>query len=581
MDQDYNEPAALALSDVVHDEPLPDDHQHHHLHSIPVSSPSRPHSPPAPSPFQHQPSAHALRAPHELQYSSPGSDDHPHDHGHILDPALSAEGMHVFAMEQLERDLSTFLHQNPSVHLGAASRLEGEQDSASSSDLHSQPPHGIDPSIADVERGVDAIAGVLGINLNNFAASNIAAILQAHVQVAAEERAAEALAASDPELSQRRREEEIEQKATRAAPTFHYSASDAVPMLSHSGSPTDGSEYYFDEEGESEREDAFGAQGSSSPIESTEPPSHPSEFTDTDINDILSHFTQFDHEPPPEPEPEPTPPPPAFLPGMPPSVPETRLSSSTPPLGSASAPSTSTSTKAVISSQEGPVASTSALPANGSSQTKEGKEKTDGVISVAICAYIPASGHLSVLNPDAARPSFSKYSFKAKRPKLADNAAPDQDLEASVRTLSALLGQGNSNILSTGPMGGLEDRVAATLSAEIAAALAQQGPENGHVYLYGEGEPEEEEELEEDAYESGPERRPPEYRIRDGQSLDAREEVRVEVSGEVRGQTGKEVQVMIVDGLDDDEAFPIPLRTRKGKEPVGTALVSSGLKRKR
>ncbi|KAJ3015938.1 hypothetical protein NUW54_g918 [Trametes sanguinea] len=169
MDHDYNEPAALALSDVVHDEPLPDDHQHHHLHTISVSSPSRPHSPPAPSPFQHQPSTHVPREPHDLQFLS--STPEP-DHDHALAPGLSAEGMHSYTIEQLEREISSFLHHgNSATFQGAASRQDGEEDAASSPDLSSQPPHASEASMTDVERGVDALAGIFGLSFNNITAS--------------------------------------------------------------------------------------------------------------------------------------------------------------------------------------------------------------------------------------------------------------------------------------------------------------------------------------------------------------------------------------------------------------------------
>lgn len=364
MDHDYNEPA-LALSDVVHDEPLPDDHQHHHLHALAVSSPSRPHSPPAPSPFQHQPSAHVSRDVPELLYPPSGEQRLEHDD---LSSVLPTEGLPSFTIEQLEREISTFLHQNSAAILGAASAAASQREDdgntlVSTSNGHLPPD---DPTLSDVQRDVDALAGVLGLNL-----SGLAAVLQAaHAQAAEEERAAEALAAADPELAQRRKDEEMEKKATRSAPAFHYPASDTVPMLSHSGSPTDGSEYYFDEEGESEREDAFVGQGSSSPIECSGAEEHPQEFTDTDINDILSHFTQFDQEP--QHELESTPQAPESSPTIPHLSPDLRASSSTPPYAPAPVSSTSTSYE---SFQEQPLASSSALPTGDAPQPGGAKEK--------------------------------------------------------------------------------------------------------------------------------------------------------------------------------------------------------------
>lgn len=155
-------------------------------------------------------------------------------------------------------------------------------------------------------------------------------------------------------------------------------------------------------------------------------------------------------------------------------------------------------------------------------------------------------------------------------------------MEASVRTISALLTQGDPNILSSRTPS-LEDRVVATLSAELAAALAQNAPVSHRLpeLHYDDPSPDEEDELEDEQYSSGPENGPPAYRSRGGTRAHSPVEDRpssLVVQGEkTLTGPGGEVQVMIVEG-HDGETLPITLRARKGSEGMG---VVSGVKRKR
>jgi hypothetical protein len=156
----------------------------------------------------------------------------------------------------------------------------------------------------------------------------------------------------------------------------------------------------------------------------------------------------------------------------------------------------------------------------------------------------------------------SKYNFKAKKLKVAD----EHELEESVRTISALFQVGANSMapssaeyITSEP---LEVQVA-SISAEIAAAIAQA--HQGRVY-------EDEEEEEDDESGSGQDMAGPEMigpntsGIRGGDN-------RLAIDGDSRAVGGG----LEEEEEDDSDTFPVPLRTRKGKESVAVI----GTKRKR
>ncbi|KAI0093524.1 hypothetical protein BDY19DRAFT_256611 [Irpex rosettiformis] len=151
-----------------------------------------------------------------------------------------------------------------------------------------------------------------------------------------------------------------------------------------------------------------------------------------------------------------------------------------------------------------------------------------------------------------------KYSFKAKKPKL-DPGDGSLDLPESVLALLAQSpGEPSSSI--AGPSQDFEPRIVASISAEIAAALAQ-----AQARIYDDEEDDEE----------------------DGSSSDMGfpETGIVPITSAVRAQDEPGpmsrpepvVPLSLQTGDADADEFPVLLRTRKDKEPVGIA----GLKRKR
>ena len=152
-----------------------------------------------------------------------------------------------------------------------------------------------------------------------------------------------------------------------------------------------------------------------------------------------------------------------------------------------------------------------------------------------------------------------KYNFKAKRMKLD----PQSELSLEeARAVSALLQSQPEGEASGSLQAPLEEQLVATISAEIAAALAK-----AQARIYEEDEYEEEDDSGSELGQDGIIPNTSGIRGEDGPGHSA---------GGDRGGAGKDFGVLL-GGDEEDEEFPIPLRTRKGKEPVGVI----GLKRKR
>ncbi|KAG2349894.1 hypothetical protein BDR05DRAFT_1055465 [Suillus weaverae] len=160
-----------------------------------------------------------------------------------------------------------------------------------------------------------------------------------------------------------------------------------------------------------------------------------------------------------------------------------------------------------------------------------------------------------------------KYNFKAKKQKVSDTTE-DIELEESVRTISALFSQtggvATRPLEASAPGEPLEARVA-SISAEIAAAIAQA---SSRALDEDEDEMEEEEGVDDDdGWCSGHEIGRPESIVPNTSGI----------RGSGNDDSGGKGIAGVEDNDEDSDTFPIPLRTRKGKEPV--SLV--GIKRKR
>lgn len=320
---DDHDPVVLNLSDVVHDDSMGMVEGDPDVSSLVVQSPPRLPSAAAPPHSVSTPSLHAPTFSSNSIHIPIGADLHQLHDTIVPGPHLSVPGhappIPSFAVEQLEREIASLLSQNASAAtaalINAAAQRKNRSQSMGSGQQLGPGPGGPGSGSGPEPEGAVSVAG---LDL-----SRLAAVLQAaHAQVAESERVAEALAAKDPELARRREEEANEKKTTRSAPSFHSLTADSyeahiLPPFTSAGnsSGTEGEDYLYDEDMDSDKvdEEVHHQEG---PLRNRRHaiPLLPSATSNgghdhsgvsndfSDITDILSHFTQFDHDHDHEPE---------------------------------------------------------------------------------------------------------------------------------------------------------------------------------------------------------------------------------------------------------------------------------------
>lgn len=275
----------LDLSDVVHEEPLGKDDEHGALvHALSPTSMSHTSEHYASSSLALEADANTLD----------GTGEHPPT---LLQDAVVSS----FSVEQLEHDLVTLLRQNdPAVSsalLSVAQRHAPQPMTSESSALAADPT----PSqLQDFDPFCPSF-------------STLAAVLHV-VQSAAEPgmRPASDYASSGPDFGSQVLDDDQVQKRTRSAPAFHslnFNSAEDVPNYSGASGPgsgnasgTDGSEFLYDDEGDSEHDaDADATIGrihSSSPdpvvSAAEEDPLLSNDYTD--IGAMMHHYTHFDQD---------------------------------------------------------------------------------------------------------------------------------------------------------------------------------------------------------------------------------------------------------------------------------------------